>query len=82
MSLQMHVSIFIKYSMMATLAGCPNAFKSVATAFCLSVKWSVFVAPIYAGENLILQYYDKDFGLQQLAVVVLIDQGLGPDDVS
>jgi hypothetical protein len=40
------------------------------------------VAPIYAGENLILQYYDKDFGLQQLAVVVLIDQGLGPDDVS
>jgi len=44
--------------MIATLAGCPNAFASVAIAFCLAVKWSVFVAPMPV--NLILQYYDDD----------------------
>ena len=45
MSPQMQVSTLIRYSIIAILAGCPNAFESVAIEFCLSVKYSVFVAP-------------------------------------
>jgi hypothetical protein len=36
-----------KYSTIATLAGWAIAFESAAMEFCLLVKCSVFVAPIY-----------------------------------
>jgi len=44
MSPQMQVSTLIRYSIIAILAGCPNAFASIAIEFCLPVKCSVFVA--------------------------------------
>src|SRR5690606_36399530 len=61
MSPQMQVSTLVKYSIIATRAGCPKAFAKVAIAFCLSVKCSVLVAPIVYlyFYNAILRYRFK-----------------------
>ena len=47
---------FTGYSIIETLAGWPKALAIAAIVFCLTVKTSVFVAPITL--NVILQYYD------------------------
>ena len=45
-SVQIHVFTVSRYSIIATLAGWPNAFAINANLFCLVVKFKELVAPI------------------------------------
>jgi hypothetical protein len=63
----MQVFTFAKYSIIASLAGCPKALAITAIVFCLSVKKSALVAPILF--ICILQYYDKQFQTKKFIFV-------------